>query len=589
MSHAFAYRLAAPTGPPEARGAPPPRYRREVVGDLIIERDMAVPLRDEVTVYVDVFRPADERPVPPLIAWSPYGKHADLPVTRLYPDGGVAPGQLSPYTGFESPDPLFWVGHGYAVVNVDAPGTWYSDGDATFISPEEAAFGHDLVEWAGTRPWSNAKVGLSGVSYLTTSQWNIAATGPPHLAAINPWEGWSDTYREVVRHGGIPETAFWPYIARRWAFGTHLAEDLLAETAEHPLFDSFWASKAPRLERITVPAYVVASFSDQGLHTRGTLEGFKRIGSKDKWLEVHGGKKWGYYYSPEGMARQLAFFDHFLKGVDNEVPSWPTVRFDVRADARTALRKEATAWPLPGTHLVVRHLDAASGRLLAEKPATPASVDYDAEELGRARRRATFDWRFDEATELVGGARLHLWLSSPDSDDLDVFVALQKLDGYGDLVGFNYYAVFEDGPVALGWLRASHRELDVARSTDSQPVLTHRREQKIPPGTVFPVDVEILPSGTRFEPGETLRLVLQGKDVHRYPRPLTHPAHADSVNVGIHRVHTGGEHDSYLVIPRLEQGRAFGEAGATSAEAPPRAALPRRVRPAPPTPDLPRA
>ena len=91
-------------------------------------------------------------------------------------------------------------------------------------------------------------MGLSGVSYLTSSQWTIAATRPPHLAAINPWEGWSDTYREVARHGGIPETYFWPYIGERWGYGTGRVEDLAAETAAHPLFDDFWASKAAPLE-----------------------------------------------------------------------------------------------------------------------------------------------------------------------------------------------------------------------------------------------------------------------------------------------------------------------------------------------------
>ena len=97
--------------------------------------------------------------------------------------------QLSPCTAFESPDPVHWTARGYAVVNADIPGTWFSGGDATFLSPEEAACGHDLIEWAGTQSWSNGRVGMSGVSYLTSSQWTIAATRPPHLAAINPWEG----------------------------------------------------------------------------------------------------------------------------------------------------------------------------------------------------------------------------------------------------------------------------------------------------------------------------------------------------------------------------------------------------------------
>ena len=546
--------MRAPTGSPEERGASAPAYRREVVDTVLIERDVAVELRGGVVVYVDVFRPVDGEPVPPLIAWGPYGKHGDSPVTRLYPDGGVAPGQLSPYTGFESPDPLWWVTRGYAVVNADAPGTWYSGGDAVFVSPEEAAYGHDLVEWAGIQPWSNGKVALSGVSYLTTSQWNIAATNPAHLAAINPWEGWSDTYREVVRHGGIPETSFWPYIGRRWGYGTNLVEDLAAETAEHPFFDEFWASKAPPLEAITVPAYVVASYSDQGLHTRGTLEGYRRISSPEKWLEVHGGKKWGYYYSEQGLSRQLAFFDHFLKGKDNDVPSWPKVRYEVRDRALVGTTKEADGWPLPGTEDLVLHLDAAGGALALTAPAEAASVPYDAEQLGRARRRATFDWRFAEATELVGSAALRLWMSSPDADDLDVFVALQKLDVYGDLVGFCYYAVFVDGPVALGWIRASHRELDAGRSTPTRPVLAHQRELKVTPGEAVPLDIEILASGTRFEAGETLRVVVQGRDIYRYPRPLTQTFHDDSVNAGLHVVHTGGAYDSHLRIPLVPGG-----------------------------------
>ena len=67
------------------------------------------------------------------------------------------------------------------------------------------------------------------------------------------------------------------------------------------------------------------------------------------------------------------------------------------------------------------------------------------------RGRATFDFRFDAAAEVVGGMKLRIWMAAPDADDLDVFVAAQKLDAYGDLVGFPFYAVFEHGPVALAW------------------------------------------------------------------------------------------------------------------------------------------
>ena len=103
----------------------------------------------------------------------------------------------------------------------------------------------------------------------------MAGLSPPHLAAINPWEGWADTYREVVRHGGIPETHFWPYIAERWGVSTTRVEDLMAETREHPFFDAFWESKAAKFERISVPADVVTSSTDPGTHIRGILGGIK--------------------------------------------------------------------------------------------------------------------------------------------------------------------------------------------------------------------------------------------------------------------------------------------------------------------------
>jgi uncharacterized protein len=544
------YRFRPPTGRPEERGAAAPRYRREAADGMVVERDVAVPVRGGVTVYADVFRPADERPAPPLIAWSPYGKHAGSQVTERYPDGGVAPGQLSQYAAFESPDPAYWTARGYAVVNADIPGSWYSGGDATFLSPEEAACGHDLIEWAAAQPWSNGKVGMSGVSYLTSAQWSIAATNPPHLAAINPWEGWSDTYREVARHGGIPETYFWPYIGQRWGYGTNLVEDLAAETAEHPFCDEFWASKTPDLSRITVPAFVVASWSDQGLHTRGTFEGFKRISSPRKWLDAHGGKKWGYYYAADSLRRQQAFFDHFLKGEQTEVTSWPRVRYEVRDRAYTGARRSADDWPLPGTQYQRLFLHAESGRLDTEAPpGAPSAVYYDSEQAGRGRDRATFDVRFENATDVVGNASLRIWMSAAEADDLDVFVALVKLDSYGDVVGFPYYAVFEDGPVALGWIRASHRELDEQRSTPCQPVLAHQRELKPGRGQIVPLDIEILPSGTHFGPGETLRLVVQGKDIHRQPRPLIQPFHDELVNHGPHLIYTGGRFDSHLLIP----------------------------------------
>lgn len=540
------YRYRQPLNTPEFRGARPRKYSREVTRGMIIERDVEVPTRFGFSLYADVFRPVgEEAKAPPLLAWTPYGKHDPAPLAKIYPASGVREDWLSDLTIFEAPDPVYWVGNGYAVVTIDIPGVWHAQSPATYMSPEEAEAFYDAIEWAGTQRWSNGKVGLSGVSYLTVMQWRVAELNPPHLAAINPWEGWSDTYREVVRHGGIPDTSFWPYIQVRWGASDHPVEDLWAETAEHPFFDDFWASKAADLKKIRVPAWVVGSWSDHGLHTRGTLEGFRLMSSTNKWLEVHGRKKWAHYYDPQSRARQLAFFDHFLKGTAPE-PSWPRVDVEIRERYYEGRRHHSTTWPLH--EVTYRKFYLSANALVATPAATQASCHYDSLAEDAA---ALFDLRFDKDTDIVGHARLKLFVSADDADDLDLFIALEKLDANGQRVGMTHYAIFEDGPVALGWLRVSHRALDPERSTDYLPVLAHRKESKVKPGEIVETDIEILPSGTHFSAGETLRLRIQGRDIYRAPKPLLYARHEDTVNRGLHRIWTGDPTASWLQLPVL--------------------------------------
>ena len=546
LKHDFEYRLRGPLAAPEELGGRAPEYRRSVDQGTIIERDVAVTLRDGAKIYIDLFRPADEKPAAPLIGWGPYGKHSPTNYAKQFPTSGVDTGKLSQYTAFEAPDPVYWAARGYAVINVDPRGTWFSEGTASFLSPEEALDQYDLIEWAGTQPWSNGKVGLAGVSYLASSQYLVAALNPPHLAAINPWEGWSDTYREVVRHGGIPETEFWGYLPSRWGRSKTRIEDLRGETEEHPFIDALWASKVADFSKIKVPAYVVASWTDQGLHTRGTLEVYKQISSAQKWLEVHGRKKWAYFYEPQSLQRQQAFFDHFLRGLSTELASWPKVRLEVRQKYYVGVARSEREWPLARTRYTKLYLNAKTSTMRLDPVAADASCSYASQDKGS---RVAFDFRFEKQTDLIGHTKLKLWVSAPESDDMDIFVGLQKLDSAGKIVPFPYFAQFEDGPVALGWLRASHRELDAAKSTEYQPVLAHRREQKLVRGEVVPLEIEIWPSGTRFEAGESLRLVVQGTDICPHPRPSVQDLHEATVNRGEHLLVAGGRYDAHLLVP----------------------------------------
>ena len=163
---------------------------------------------------------------------------------------------------------------------------------------------------------------------------------------------------------------------------------------------------------------------------------------------------------------------------------------------------------------------------------------------------AVFSHSFDKDTELTGHMKLRLWVETREADDMDLFVAIQKFDAGGNYVPFTWYALYENGPVALGWLRASHRALDKERSTPWQPVHPHDREEPLAAGVPVAVDIEIWPSSCIYRKGEQLRVVVKGRDIYE-EAPETQPflLHEDTRNRGRHILHTGGEYDSHLLVP----------------------------------------
>ena len=252
-------------------------YLRPLTLDIVLQKDVAVALRDGVTIHVDILRPAGAEKVPVIVAWSPYGKSQGTgpQLAKLFNMLGIDTGQISGLNKFEGPDPDFWCAHGYAICNPDARGVFESEGDSTYIGKQEGEDCHDLIEWLGVQDWCTGKVAMSGNSYLAISQWFAAAEQPPHLAAIAPWEGLSDVYRDLVMRGGIPDFAFAKSLQTHY-MGSNSREDVVAEAQRYPLFNDLWQSKSARLENITVPAYIVASYSST-LHCLATFRGWERM------------------------------------------------------------------------------------------------------------------------------------------------------------------------------------------------------------------------------------------------------------------------------------------------------------------------
>ena len=538
----------------DVRISPPP-------ADIVKDTDVEVAMRDGVVLRVNVHRPAGSgrTPLPVILSAHPYGKDA-LPVLRRgryrpvfqtrvfrHPE----PVAFSALTGWEAPDPAYWVPRGYVVVNADLRGFGGSDGEGAPMSDQEASDVHDLVEWAGTQPWSNGKVGMDGVSYLAISQWKAAALRPPHLAAICPWEGFTDTYRDFMRPGGVREDGFSVIWSGAVKHVGRTTVDLRAEQKARPLVDDWWESLRPDLERIEVPALVCASFSDHRLHSRGSFEAWRRLGSRHKWLYTHRGGKWAAYYSAEATATRERFFAWALKGEDNGWAARPPVRLEIRERGdRVAEVRENAEFPPAEVSWRPLLVDATTGTLGTELLVTTGSV------LVRRGRSARFWWTVPEDLDVTGPASVRLHVELPGGGDTRLFAGLRKFRG-DEEVTFEGSFGFERDMVTTGMLVASAREADPELSPcPGQPVHAFRAAEPFRSGEIAPVDIPLLPTATRFRAGDHLVLEIATRWFFaRNPITGQFPTWYGPGPRGTVRLHTGPGHRATLLLPTLAVSR----------------------------------
>ncbi len=573
--------------------------RGEVRDGMRIEWDVALPMDDGVVLRADVFRPVDDGRYPALVTYGPYGK--GLRFQDGYPDAWnrlveehpeAAEGSTGQYTAWETPDPEHWVPDGYAVVRIDARGWGRSPGYIDPYAMRGSRDFHDCIEWAGTQPWSSGKVGLLGISYFAIDQWLVAGLQPPHLAAMVPWEGLADFYRDMYYHGGIMTTAVDVWFRRTISTVQHglgerssrsqstgelvagpetLSDDELAlrranypgAVRGHRLADGFHQERSARWDAITVPFLAAGNWGGQGRHLRGATEAFVRARSPQKWLELHGGEHWTEFYTSYGVDMQKAFLGHFLKGEDNGWDARPPVHLRVRTLDGFVDRDEHE-WPLGRTRWTPLYLDLVDSSLVEHSTSADHSESFSA--LGDGLTFVAPP--ADAPLELTGPIAAKLFVSS-STTDADLFLVVQVFAPDGSEVVFQG-AVDPHTPVAQGWLRMSHRELDPDLSEPYRPYHTHRARQPVIPGEVYEVDVEIWPTSVVVPPGHRIALSVRGRD-YEYGGPeqgasLSHfkgtvmrgcgiYVHDDpgdrppEIYGGTTTLHVGPQHPAHLLLP----------------------------------------
>jgi uncharacterized protein len=527
--------------------------KSEMRDGMRIDWDAPITMDDGVVLRADVFCPLADGRYPVVLSYGPYAKGLAFQegykgnwarLTKAAPE--VLQGSTNKYQNWELVDPEKWVPDGYVCVRIDSRGAGRSPGFLDVWSPRETDDLYQCVEWAGTQPWSNGKVGIHGISYYAMNQWTVGALKPPHLAALCIWEGSSDYYRELCRHGGILSDFLNSWHPRQVASVQHgvgsrgaksvvtgetvagpdtLPEAELAKNcADSPgeakrrrLHDDYYASRTAAFEQIEAPLLSAANWGGMGLHTRGNFEGYLRAGSKQKWLEVHGDTHFTHFYSRYGEALQKRFFGHFLKGEDTGWSKQPRVSLNVRHPHETFVLRAESEWPLGRTQWTKYYLQANGLALTPQEPAAATTLSYETTSDGLTFRTPPMT----KSLEITGPVAAKLFVSSATTD-ADIFLALRLFDPDGKeitFIGSNDPRV----PVGLGWLRASQRKLDPARSLPYRPWHTHDEERPLTPGEPVELDVEIWPTSIVIPPGYHLALTVRGKNYEVDGRDIALP------------------------------------------------------------------
>jgi uncharacterized protein len=532
---------------------------------MTLEKDVDIPMRDGAKLKADVFRPEGEGHFPVLINMGIYQKD------KLWVPPHDLEEKPNPYMNWETVNPEWWVPRGYCCVRVDERGSGKSPGQSVLYSPQEAIDFYDAIEWAGHQPCSNGRVATIGISFFARTQWWVANLKPPSLACIVPWEGAADQYRDILYHGGIFGSGF----IVGW-FTTHMAHHMLGRAYDNnpdtfqdnvlwrfmrnSLDSGMFKSQQAQWDKIDLPMWAVGNWSGMGLHLRGATEGYMRAASKDKKLRIHCGTHFHPFYSEEGRHDQLRFFDYWLKDIDNGVMQEPPVKLAIRTGHGGYHFRHENEWPIARTQWTKLYLDLSgpddaagegiAGTLANAKPTATAKRTYSATSAGHISGPARdagislVTPPLAQDTEITGPLMAKLWVSST-TEDMDLLLTLRNIDPAGNDV----LEVGQQGqpvPVAKGWLRVSHRELDPDLSLPYRPYHKHLRRLWLKPNEIVEVHVEIWPTSMVFKQGHRIRLDIQPLDGIG-SAPYTH-YHAD-YNVGDNTIYSGGDKESYLLLP----------------------------------------
>jgi putative CocE/NonD family hydrolase len=526
--------------------------------------DISIPASDGVELVGDVHLPEATGRFPAIIDMEPYGRSS---ATTFVKDG-------------------------YAHVNTDVRGSGKSGGALCLLCSREQQDVYDVVEWAAKQPWSNGKVVMYGYSYSAITALLGAALQPPHLTTVVVGHPPTDPYRDVLWHNGLYDQGF----VDQWFAGqtgtqalglgvqpqyTDRKDQLFAvETrltdVDGPLYQE--RSVLAKVDKIKVPVYLFTGWQD--MYSRGDLRLIDALkGQAQLWIDAsthHGTGNLGEVGAPYGggltdtsgtslsatppPGQILRWLNHYVKGVKNGVEKQPRVTYFDRGDRtwHTAASWRAAAPKL--SRLYLSGATSGTARSLKDGSLTPApptgrdayqdSYVYDptagfSTPMGKEGPDGFApylhtDQRLDDTKALTyttAAAKTSLHLSGPSELRFWAISESADMAWVGRLSD-----VAPDGSqtqITQGWLRASFRHVDAARSRPGAPYLTDDRKEPLTIGLSTEYRLDLWDAAYTLAPGHRLRLWFASADS---------PTHEPVAGAGRNLILHDAQHPTQLLL-----------------------------------------
>ncbi len=547
--------------------------------NYVVERGVKIPMPDGVRLDCDIWRPESGDKFPAILGFHCYHKAAQTgPITpaAISTAQWRHPGQERTNASLEAGDPIFFARRGYVHVVCNARGTGNSEGKWDFSGPQEVSDVYNVVEWMATQPWCDGNVGMFGVSYFAWIQLLAATLNPPHLKTIFcPW-GSTDFYRDIFYRGGM--------FAYKWPIGwsqtsltyanakpesyskKEMGEDgfrealanllrdedvkavpelvqvlknpeagpnpFIVDLALHPLYDKYWEERTVDYSKIQIPAYIGGDWACYGIHLPAAFRSWEKLNVPKKMIVGPPVYLDRPLYQLQHEA--VRWFDYWMKGINTGIMDEPPVRAFIM---NTNQWKEGDDWPFPETKFTPFYIH--EGGLLSEHEhwSYEGSDSFEDSPWMRGSVKYTTP-PLVEDTEVVGPIMLKLYGATTDPD-VNWIISLLEIDSEGN-----------ERLLTKGWLKGSHRELDMEKSKPWEPIHTHRKSEPLTPGEIYEFDIKLVPTGNLFKAGS--RIAVKIRCVDDEPKnPLELIGTGSLARTGVSRVTVFHNEDypSYLLLP----------------------------------------